>query len=50
MEDIPSTTSILYIEDDPEMIDLVSLILIRQVVERQRGLQRLQHGLDAVAF
>ncbi len=30
MEEVPSTTSILYIEDDSEMIDLVSLILNRQ--------------------
>lgn len=30
MEEIPPTASILYIEDDPEMIDLVSLILTRQ--------------------
>ncbi len=30
MEEAASTTSILYIEDDPEMIDLVGLILNRQ--------------------
>ncbi len=30
MEEIPPTVSILYIEDDPEMIDLVTLILTRQ--------------------
>ncbi len=30
MDEVPATASILYIEDDPEMIDLVSLILIRQ--------------------
>ncbi len=30
MDEVPPTASILYIEDDPEMIDLVTLILIRQ--------------------
>ncbi len=33
MEEFPPKTSILYIEDDPEMIDLVALILNRQGYE-----------------
>lgn len=46
MEDVP-TASILYIEDDPEMIDLVSLILIRQGY-RVTGANGGRKGLELV--
>ncbi len=51
MEEVPPTASILYIEDDPEMIDLVSLILIRQGYQvtgangGRKGLELAQRGL-----
>ncbi len=51
MEEVPPTASILYIEDDPEMIDLVSLILNRQGYQvsgangGRKGLELAQRSL-----
>ncbi len=51
MEDSSPSTSILYIEDDPEMIDLVSLILTRQGYQvtgangGRKGLEMAQRSL-----
>ncbi len=51
MEELPATASILYIEDDPEMIDLVSLILTRQGYQvagangGRKGLEQAQSTL-----